>query len=323
MIVTVTANPSIDLTMAVDARPNGDVQRARWVLVEPSGKGVNVAVALRREVLAVLPVGRGPGADLAPMLAALDLPFVGIPVAGHVRTNVSLVEEDGTTSKVNEGGAPLTAAAAASLTEASMAHSGPGDWVAWCGSLPAGFGVDVLADAVAAGRRAGRRVALDTSQAALDEVLGRPAGELPHLIKPNADELAELSGRGFATLGDIADAATSLVASGIATVLVSLGPDGAILADQAGARHAVARPQRVANTAGAGDSLLAGYLSAERSSADERLATAVRFGAVAVAQPGTLFTAPDTYPAARVQPVDRSAPLSAPVDEPLSKESAT
>ena len=48
MIVTVTANPSIDLTMAVPARPNGDVQRARWVLVEPSGKGVNVAVALRR-----------------------------------------------------------------------------------------------------------------------------------------------------------------------------------------------------------------------------------------------------------------------------------
>ena len=326
MIVTVTANPSIDLTMAVEARPNGDVQRARWVLVEPSGKGVNVAVALHRtgrESLAVVPVGRGPGAHLAPMLDALQLHYVGVPVPGHVRTNVSLIEHDGTTSKINEAGAALGPDAAAALVDASLAHSQPGDWVAWCGSLPAGFDVDVLADAVAAARAAGRHVAVDTSQAALKNVLTRPAAEVPHLIKPNAEELADLTGRGFATLGDIADAATSLVASGVRTVLVSLGPDGAILADRYGARHGAARPERVANTAGAGDSLLAGYLGAGHATADDRLAAAVRFGAAAVAQAGTLFTPPSTFPTAHVQPVDRATALTAPVTEPLSQEATT
>ena len=244
MIVTVTANPSLDLTMAVAARPNGDVQRARWVLVEPSGKGVNVAVALHRcgrDVTAVLPLGRGPGTELRPMLDALDLRYVGVDVAGSVRTNVTLVADDGTTSKINEIGAALTSAEATALVEASLSHSHPGDWVAWCGSLPGGFGGDRLADAVAAARSGGRLVAVDTSQAALAAVLARPAAQLPHLIKPNTAELAELTGRAFATLGDVADAAVELVERGVRTVLVSLGPDGAVLVDRGTARYGTAR----------------------------------------------------------------------------------
>jgi 1-phosphofructokinase len=357
VIVTVTANPSVDLTMAVAARPNGDVQRARWVLVEPSGKGVNVAVALHRcgrDVTAVLPLGRG--TELRPMLDALDLRYVGVDVAGSVRTNVTLVADDGTTSKVNEAGAALTSVEATALVEASLSHSGPGDWVAWCGSLPGGFDGGRLADAVAAARSGGRLVAVDTSQAALAAVLARPAERLPHLIKPNAAELAELTGRGFATLGDVADAAVELVERGVRTVLVSLGPDGAVLVDRDTARHGaaehgtarhgttrhgttrhgttrhgVAAADRVVNTAGAGDAFLAGYLWAagaadaegdvwskgvEGAEADERLASALRFGAAAVAQAGTLFAPPPAFGPAHVGAVERDRPLSEPVPAP-------
>jgi 1-phosphofructokinase len=332
VIVTVTANPSIDLTMAVPRRPNGDVQRARWVLVEPSGKGVNVAVALHRtgrDVLAVVPVGRGPGADLAPMLDALDLRYIGVHVAGRVRTNVTLVEDDGTTSKVNEVGAALCADEASALVEASLEHSREGDWLAWCGSLPAGFDGERLAAAVAAARAGGRMVAVDTSQAALPIVLARPLEQLPHLIKPNADELAELTGRSFRTLGDVADAAAELVERGVQTVLVSLGADGALLVDRRTARHATATPERVANTAGAGDSFLAGYLWADTASPadtagpDERLASAVRFGAAAVAQAGTLFAAPAAFATAHVGTVQRDRPLAEPVTAPSVAQEET
>jgi 1-phosphofructokinase len=324
MIVTVTANPSVDLTMAVHGRPNGDVQRARWVLIEPSGKGVNVAVALRRtacDALAVLPLGRGPGADLVPMLDALELNYVGIDVAGHVRTNVTLVEDDGRTSKINEVGGALAPAEATALVDASLAHSCAADWVAWCGSLPAGFDGVRLADAVAAARERGRLVAVDTSQAALPTVLARPPAQLPHLIKPNAEELAELTGRSFRTVGDVADAATELVESGVETVLVSLGADGAILADRGTAWHGTAAAARVANTAGAGDAFLAGYLRAAQAGSDragsrERLASALRFGAAAVAQAGTLFAPPQKDAIADVTPVDRERVLSSPVAQP-------
>jgi 1-phosphofructokinase len=347
VIVTVTANPSVDLTMAVPVRPNGDVQRAHWVLVEPSGKGVNVAVALHRcgrDVTAVLTHGRGPGTDLRVMLDALELRYVGVDVAGSVRTNVTLVADDGTTSKVNETGAALTALEASALVETSLSRSSPGDWVAWCGSLPSGFDGDRLADAVAAARSGGRMVAVDTSQAALAAVLARPADQLPHLIKPNTVELAEVTGRGFATLGDVADAAIELVQRGVRTVLVSLGPDGAVLVERDGgtARHGTAAADRVVNTAGAGDAFLAGYLwadeagadgpkgadgadgakrgggldGADRPDADQRLAWALRFGAAAVAQAGTLFALPAAFGTAHVGAVDRSRPLSEPVAAP-------
>ena len=111
----------------------------------------------------MLALGRAAGSDLAPMLDDLGVRFIGVPVRGHVRTNVTLVEDDGTTSKVNEPGAPISADEAGALVAASLTHSRPGDWVAWCGSLPAGFDGEVLAQAVAAARAAGRLVAVDTS----------------------------------------------------------------------------------------------------------------------------------------------------------------
>ena len=341
MIVTVTANPSIDITMAVPARPNGDVQRARWVLVEPSGKGVNVAVALRRmgsDPTAVLPLGRGAAADrapvsapLEPMLAALGVRYVAVEVHGHVRTNVTLVEDDGTTSKVNELGAPLTADEATAVVEAGLTHSRPGDWITWCGSLPAGFTGERLGQAVAQARADGRLVAVDTSQSALTHVLGRPGDELPHLIKPNAEELADVAGRGFTALGDVVDAAVALVERGVHTVLVTLGGDGALLVDRDGARHGEAPAAHVVNTAGAGDAFLAGYLWADgadgadgidAASTDARLAWALRFGAAAVGQPGTLFRPPETFSPARITPVDRSRPLTSPVPAPRRTEPA-
>jgi 1-phosphofructokinase len=315
MIVTVTANPSVDLTMSVAARPNGNVQRARWVLVEPSGKGVNVAVALSRtgrDATAVLPLGRDGGAALVPMLDALGVRYVGVDVMAHARTNVSLVEDDGTTSKVNEAGAALQPTEVTALIEKSLGHSRRGDWVAWCGSLPVGFEGHRLVEAVIEARDGGRQVAVDTSQEALATALQRPASELPHLIKPNATELAELTGRGFETLGQVVDAARELVACGVQTVLVSLGADGAVLADRDCALHGSALAEKVVNTAGAGDAFLAGYLYAEGAPPDERLASALRFGAAAVAQASTLFTPPATFATAQITAVDRSRVLTDP-----------
>ena len=120
----------------------------------------------------------------------------------------------------------------------------------------------MLSEAIAAARRAGTWVALDTSGPALSDALSQPADLLPHVIKPNGEELAELTGRTLETIGDVADAAAVLLERGVRTVLVSLGADGAVLVQDGLRLHGLAPVARVVNTVGAGDAFLAGYLAA-------------------------------------------------------------
>jgi 1-phosphofructokinase len=302
----------MDRTLHLTTFSRGAVNRVHRVLVEPSGKGINVALALQtvgRDVTAVLPVGGPSGRALIAMLDAVGLAHRDVPIAGAVRTNVSLIEADGTTTKVNEPGPQVFAEDIESLVAEALTVSSAGEWVAWCGSLPAGFAESALADALARTRSTGRRVALDSSGPALRAALDLPPDQLPHLIKPNTDELAELVDAVLSTVGDVVDAASQLVRRGVQTVVVSMGGAGAVLVDDAVALHGEAPVGRVVNTVGAGDAFLAGYLSAVEQPVDQRLISALRFGATAVQHHGTLLSQPDLSQPVDVHAVDRTRRL--------------
>jgi 1-phosphofructokinase len=228
---------------------------------------------------------------LTQLLAATDLRTRTVPITDAVRTNLSLVEADGSTTKINEPGPTLTSGETNAILEEAYAISRPGDWVAFCGSLPGGFPASRLRTSIACHRESGRLVAVDTSERALSEVLAGRAEELPHLIKPNLHELATLTDQPLTTLGEVVAAADQLRERGVAAVLVSLGSDGAILVDQAGALHGTAPVPRVVNTVGAGDALLAGYLHTAYAGQglEVALANGLRWGAVAVQHAGTVL----------------------------------
>ena len=326
MIVTLTPNPSVDRTLHLDSLLRCAVNRARSVTSEPSGKGVNVSLALHTTgtpTTAVLPVGGPAGSELTDLLRATGLPTRPVPIAGAVRSNVSVVEADGSTTKINEAGPTLSESEVAALLAAAEGAGGPGDWLAFCGSLPAGFGAGQLRASLVRARRAGRPIAVDTSEAALLELLAGGSDELPDLVKPNTHELAAATHRSLATVGDVVAAAQVLLDRGVVTVLVSLGGDGALLLDRAGAWHGTAPVARVVNTVGAGDSFLAGYL-AQRHSAGTALsrvdqpaalASALTWGAIAVQHAGTVFPGlpePGRRPEVRISTPDPSQPLSEP-----------
>lgn len=292
MIVTLTPNPALDRTVAVPELVRGAVHRASRSRSEPSGKGVNVSLALATHgvaTTAVLPLGGGTGRLLAHALRGLGLPFTEVPVDGETRVNVSVVEADGTVTKVNEPGPHLRAEEVAAVLGALRHAVGDATWVASCGSLPPGAPVDLHARVVELAHVAGARCVVDSSGPALAAALA--AG--PDLVKPNADELAGLVGRELATLGDVRAACDEVLDRGAAAVLASLGADGALLARRTGAGTRVlvgrAPVDRVVSTVGAGDALLAGFLSAADEPDDAALRTALRWGAAAVGSETTLF----------------------------------
>jgi 1-phosphofructokinase len=314
MIVTLTPNPSLDRTLFLDTFVRGGVNRCMGTLVEPSGKGVNVALALHNhgaKVLAVLPVGGPAGEQLVHMLDSAGLPYRAVPIAGLIRTNVSLIETDGTTTKVNEPGPSLAEEETANLIRTALSACAPGDWLAICGSLPDGFSDPDLVETVRIAQSAGLRVAVDTSGPTLTAALAAA----PHLVKPNAHELAETTGQAISTIGDVIAAAEMVRAEGVAAVLVSLGRDGAVLVEESGALFGHSADVNVVNTAGAGDAFLAGYLAAEgnlRDTPADRLARALRWGATAVQHQGTLLSGADDRVVVHVAAADPMVKLKEP-----------
>jgi 1-phosphofructokinase len=298
MIVTLTPNPSVDRTVFLEELALGSVNRSQRSWSEPSGKGVNVALALHAhgvDVRAVVTAGGPVGAQLRQMLGTTGLDTVIVPIAEEIRSNISLTQPDGTVTKINEAGPELTADERNELLAAVAAQLDTATWLVCAGSLPSGVPDGWYREVVDLGRHHGVPVAVDSSGPALAQSL--PTA--PNLVKPNLHELAELTGTVPHTLGEVVDAAQQVRRRGAHTVLASLGGDGAVLVDTDGALWGHAPVSRVVSTVGAGDAMLAGYFSC-RGSRTEALATALQWGATAVQHEGTLFSPNTSHTAVTV-----------------------
>ena len=166
MIVTVTPNPSLDRTVEIDALERGGVLRARRASVEAGGKGVNISRALAANAiptLAVLPSGGFEGAQLTGLLATPEVEVVLVRIAGAVRANISIVEPDGTVTKINEPGPELTPDEFDALSHATLRAAAGADWLAASGSLPPGASPDFYARLIELLAPTSCRIAVDSS----------------------------------------------------------------------------------------------------------------------------------------------------------------
>lgn len=285
MIVTLTANPSVDRTLEVPALERGEVIRGLAARVHPGGKGVNVARALAANgvpVRAVFPSGGHEGRLLMGLLEGVPVELVPVDIQEPIRENMTVVEPDGTVTKLNAPGPTLSPAEVSALVGATVRASEGATWVALCGALPPGAGEGFYADLVTELRPEPARVAVDAS----GPTLLRAVEAGPDLIKPNAEELAEAVGRPIVTIGEVVEACRELIGRGVGRVLASLGKQGAVLVDGERVFRAWTAPVVPRSTVGAGDATLAGFLAAG-GEGSEALRTAVAWGAASVRLPGT------------------------------------
>lgn len=289
MIITLTPNPSVDRTVEIEDLVRGEVLRATGARVDPGGKGINVSRALAAhglDTMAVLPVGGAVGAQLVALLKGITV--VPVRIHGDVRANISVVEPDGTVTKLNEPGPVLSLDEALCLVERTCEVASVGaQFVVAAGSLPPGTDPGLLAGLGAALIALGIPYVVDSS----GEPLRRALEAGPDLIKPNRQELAEASGLPVGTVGDAVTAARCLIDRGAKAVLASLGSDGALLVEADQSWYGEATVDSPVSSVGAGDATLAGFLSAG-GHGPAALREALAWGAAAVRLPGSRMPGP-------------------------------
>jgi 1-phosphofructokinase family hexose kinase len=263
VIVTVTANPAVDMTYHVDGIHPGETHRVSPPLERAGGKGLNVARVAHQmghPVMAVAPVGGATATVFRSELEASGVPHRLVPVWASTRRSIAFVDTArDLTSIFNEHGRPLEASEWQALTAAveQVLDGHPDGATPRCGvlvgsgSLPANAPEDFYPQLVRLAHKHGLPAVIDTSGRGMLDAARAGAD----LLKPNHQELMEATGE-----SDLRQAARRLLDLGARMVLVSAGADGmyAFTAEAPGSfwKARLDRPL-AGNPTGAGDAAVA------------------------------------------------------------------
>ncbi len=275
MIYTITTNPSLDYTVETELIP-GQINRTRSEVIYPGGKGINVSVTLQRlgQETRVLGFAAGRiGQTIRDLLDDLQCPHNLLELSGGGQSRINVKILGSTETAINGRGPALTEADMQRLLDLllDVSHDDVVVLSGWTQSIP--FYISILQQVTATGCM----TVLDCSGEALWQCLGCR----PFLVKPNVAELGALFGMEDLELDEAVDLAQQLQREGARNVLVSMGGTGAfLLTEDRDLYFATACIGQPRNTVGAGDTLIAGFLTGYRQTGGD-FAEALRLGVAA------------------------------------------
>lgn len=288
MIVTITVNPSVDASTSIAKVVPDHKLRCEEASYKPGGGGVNVSRGVHRlggDSLALYTSGGLHGQLLHHMLEQEGVKHQPIPIQGQTRENLIVLEKStGQQFRFDMPGPAFAEADQHRCIEQLEALTVPVTYLVASGSLPPGCPVDFYARVAKVARKWDAKVIADTSGPALQTAAD--AGVF--LLKPNARELEELTGRTISDEAELKAAAYKLIEEGRSeVVVVSLGGKGALLMTKEGSEHIQAPEVPVVSVVGAGDSLVAGivYSLHQGRSLKDAVKYGVAAGASAVMNP--------------------------------------
>lgn len=259
VIYTVTFNPSLDYIVSVkDFRP-GMTNRTSSELMLAGGKGINVSIVLGN--LGIKSTALGfiagfTGDEIVRRLhnGGINSEFIKIN-DGISRINIKLKSIDGT--EINGQGPHIDSSHIEQLMN-RLRRLESGDVLVLAGSIPAGISDNIYKDIMDMLKDKGVQIVVDATSRLLTNVLEYN----PFFIKPNQHELGDIFNVTLNTQEEVIPYALELKKMGAVNVCVSMGGKGAILvADDGNVYKAKAPDGILKNSVGAGDSLVAGFLS--------------------------------------------------------------
>ena len=289
-IVTLTANPAIDVSTGVEEIVPTRKLRCTAARRDAGGGGINVARVVRRlgsEVAAIYPAGGSTGRLLAELVEREGVRSVAIAVRPETREDFTVQErKSGNQYRFVLPGSPLAEPEWQACLDALKAIAGRPRFVVGSGSLPPGVPDDFYARAARIAKADGAKMVVDTSGPAFAAALT----EGVYLVKPNLRELQELTQVPLSDQAAQIKACRTLIETGAAEVVaLTLGAHGALLVTRESAQLARAQPLEPVSAVGAGDSFVGAMVWRLAGGAGilEAFRYAVAAGSAAVLNPGT------------------------------------
>lgn len=289
-IATLTMNPAVDKSSAVNQVVAEWKLRCDSPVYEPGGGGINVSRAMGKlggDSVAFYPAGGLAGRMLIDLLDGEGLQHRAMSIAGVTRENFTVLEKStGRQYRFGMPGPTLQEAEWRRCLEEILPLLPEIDYLVASGALPPGVPPDFYGQLARLAREHNTRLVVDTS----GEALRLAVEEGVFLIKPNLREFAELMGRESVDGLEEERLARELVAAGRSeAVVVSLGAAGVLAASAEGAERVRAPLVPIISKVGAGDSTVAGLVLAlaRGRSWPEAVRFGVAAGAAAVMTPGT------------------------------------
>ena len=263
MIYTVTFNPSLDYIIRVENLRLGVINRTYYENILPGGKGINVSIVLKNlghESTALGFMAGFTGREIAARLEKFGVASDFIEVKeGLSRINVKVKSNE--ESEINGQGPNITEEDIQALYK-QLDNLKEGDILIISGSVPNTLPGDMYERIMSRLEGRGIDIVVDAERALLVNVLKYH----PFLIKPNNHELGDIYGVTLKTQDEVIPYAKKLQEEGARNVLISMAGEGASPAPKG----------TVVNSVGAGDSMVAGFVTGMIESNDYM--TAFRMG---------------------------------------------
>lgn len=259
MIYTVTFNPSLDYIVNVNNLNIGATNRAQSDMILAGGKGINVSLILNTLGVSSTAVGYVAGFTGKEIIkrveeAGCNSRFIELP-DGLSRINIKI--KDRKETEINAAGPKIEREYLEELWNI-LEEVEKDDMVVLAGNIPASIPQRIYADIIKKLAPKGIKVVVDASGTILQDVINLK----PYLVKPNQDELYELFDVRVNTIDEAKIYVKKMREMGARNAMISLGEVGAVLAAEDGKIYSCMAPRgNAVNTVGAGDSMIAGFIT--------------------------------------------------------------
>lgn len=260
MILTVTLNPSIDIRYNINNLLLGKINRVFEYDKTIGGKGLNVTRVIKKlgeEVLATGFLGGKLGEEFEERLNTIGIKNDFQNTSDKTRNCINILH-NGISTEILESGPVIKEGEWENFKNKFKFLSEYCKYISISGSLPDGLSYLSYFELIEIANKNQCKVFLDTSGEALKNSLKSK----PYFIKPNLEELENLSNKTLTTIEEIINEAKMINDIGIKIVAVTLGENGAVLTSKDKILIAKNPNVEVVNTVGCGDSFVAGFITA-------------------------------------------------------------
>lgn len=285
-IYTITLNPAYDIHAYAKQFAPFCENLVKILTRNAGGKGINITRALNAVGIsstAVVVLGRENCADFKAELLQDGIDSIIFERQGSIRNNITIHTDNSPETRISFSGSSLDGGILSEIENKLELDSQT--IVSFTGRVPEGISAEQVTQFLSLLKKRGAKLVIDSKSLLLSDIYSIK----PWLIKPNEEEISAYFKCEVDSIEKAEEKAMEISKQGIENVMVSLGDKGALLIADGKVYKAIPPKITSVSTIGAGDSAIAGFISAyiEGAAPLERLKTAVSFGTAACLTEGT------------------------------------